>query len=198
MSDYWGRDRELRFNRIEAEAQGFGLRIGEVNKKQKPWGGFVLFERTSLDAFRRAYWQKGISPYWHDVLAALWQVQDREQRELPLDAKLLLLEPGKRFSLQAHERRSELWRVIEGPVLIVLGESEEELHDIEVRPGEVVRIPSRHLHRAAAPALHWGVIAEFWHHDDPRNPSAEDDIIRYADDYDRVGEDQEEGGTRDE
>ncbi len=192
MSDYWSRDRELRFNRIEAEAAGFGLKVMEVNKKPKPWGGFVRFERDSLDAFRRAYWHKGLSPYWQQVLADVWAVQDRDQRALPLDAKLLLLEPGKRFSLQAHRRRSELWRVIEGPVLIVFGESDEELNDIEVRPGEVIRIRSGQLHRAAAPALHWGVIAEFWHHDDPATPSTEDDVIRHADDYDRVGEDQEE------
>ncbi len=192
MSDYWSRDRELRFNRIEAEAAGFGLKVMEVNKKPKPWGGFVRFERDSLDAFRRAYWHKGLSPYWQQVLADVWAVQDRDQRALPLDAKLLLLEPGKRFSLQAHRRRSELWRVIEGPVLIVFGENDEELYDIEVRPGEVIRIRSGQLHRAAAPALHWGVIAEFWHHDDPAAPSTEDDVIRHADDYDRVGEDQEE------
>jgi len=192
MTDYWSRDRELRFNRIEAEAAGFGLKIMEVNKKPKPWGGFVRFERDSLAAFRRAYWQKGLSPYWQGVLARVWEAQDREQRELSLDAKLLLLEPGKRFSLQAHERRSELWRVIEGPVLLVLGNSEEELHDIEMRPGEVVRIRSGQLHRAAAPALHWGAIAEFWHHDDPADPSTEDDVLRFADDYDRVGEDNDE------
>ncbi|MBM4033764.1 MAG: cupin domain-containing protein [Planctomycetes bacterium] len=191
MGDYWSRDRELRFNRIEAEAAGFGLRIREVNKRVKPWGGFVRFDGESLDAFRRAYWQKGISPYWRAVLAELWQVQDREQRQLTLDSKLLLLEPGKRFSLQAHAQRSELWRVIEGPVLIVLGDDEERLREIEVRPGEVIRIPSRQLHRASAPALHWAILAEFWHHDDPANPSTEDDVIRHADDYDRVGEDIE-------
>jgi len=172
MNDYWSRDRELRFNRIEAEARGFGLRVMEVNKRSKPWGGFVRF--------------------WQRVLGDIWQTHLREQRKLPLDSKLLLLEPGKRFSLQAHERRSELWRVIEGPVLIVFGDNEESLHDLEVRPGEVIRIRSGQLHRAAAPALHWGVIAEFWHHDDPLNPSSEDDILRYADDHDRVGEDQEE------
>lgn len=192
MIDYWSRDRELRFNRIEAEARGFGLRVMEINKKTKPWGGFVRFKHDSLEAFRQAYWEKGLSPYWQRVVSEVWQIQLREQRKLPLDSKLLLLEPGKRFSLQAHERRSELWRVIEGPVLIVFGDNEENLHDLEVRPGEVIRIRSGQLHRAAAPALHWGVIAEFWHHDDPLNPSSEDDILRFADDHDRVGEDPEE------
>jgi len=191
MNDYWSRDRALRFDRIEAEAVGFGLKVREVNKKEKPWGGFVLFEHESLNAFRKAYWLRGISPYWQQVLAELWKAQDRDQRGLPLDAKLLLLEPGKRFSLQAHEKRSELWRVIEGPVVIIMGQNEEEVSEVEVRAGEIIRIPRGRLHRAAAPALHWGVLAEFWHHDDPRDPSCEEDILRYADDYDRVGEENE-------
>jgi len=193
MSDYWSRDRELRFSRIEAEAKGFGLRVMEIDKKSRPWGGYVRFEHDSLDAFRRAYWEKGLSPYWKRVVADVWEAQLRDGRRLPLDAKLLLIEPGKRFSLQAHQRRSELWRVIEGPVLVVYGDNEERLHDLEVRPGEVFRVHSGLLHRAAAPALHWAILAEFWHHDDPANPSCEGDVIRFADDHDRVGEDNDEG-----
>jgi hypothetical protein len=32
----------------------------------------------------------------------------------------------------------------------------------------------------------WGVVAEFWQHTDPTNPSNEEDIIRLQDDYSRV------------
>ncbi len=186
MSDYWSRDREQRFSRIEAEAAGFGLKIREADARKRPWGGYVRFTRDSLPAFRRAYWRRWISPYWRSEIAKLWR-QHIQRPELPLDAKLLLLEPGKRFSLQAHQRRDEFWRVIEGPVLVVIGEDEDNLRTLQLGAGEVIRIRAGQLHRAAAPALHWGVIAEFWRHTDPNNPSDEkEDIIHYADDYRKV------------
>jgi mannose-6-phosphate isomerase-like protein (cupin superfamily) len=185
--DYSSWDREFKFRRIIAEAKGFGLRITEVNQKRKPWGGYVKFHPNDLDDFRKAYWRTALSFHWQHVLRKLWRAAEEEQqRGLPLDAKLLLLEPGERFSLQSHQRREELWRVIDGPVVVVLGESEEDLHDIELRPGEVIRIPQGRLHRAAAPPSSWGVIAEFWYHGDPQRPSNEKDVIRYEDDYDRT------------
>jgi len=183
---YWSRDREMQFARIRAEAEGFGLRILEANEYRKPWGGFVKFDPACLAAFRRAYWKKGLNEQWQESLRSLWKAM-RSARGLALDAKLLLVAPGQRFSLQEHERRAELWRVLEGPVDVVMGEDEEHLRDHEVRPGEIIRIPERTLHRAAAPVSSWGVIAEFWQHIDPAHPSDEDDVIRHADDYERRG-----------
>lgn len=185
MADYWSSDRELRFSRIIAEAKGFGLITREVCARERPWGGYLLFDNSaeSLNAFRDAYWRKWLSPQWEAELERLWQ-ENRERPELPLEAKLLLLEPGKRFSLQTHERRDEVWRVIEGPVMVVVGDYEDDLNTLELRPGEIIRIDHGTLHRAAAPALHWAVLAEFWHHTDPNNPSDEKgDVVHYADDY---------------
>ncbi len=187
MADYWSSDRELRFSRIRAEAEGFGLETREVCERELPWGGYLVFENGSLDAFREAYWRKWITPQWSAELARMWQ-EGKERPELPFEAKLLLLEPGKRFSLQTHERRDELWRVIEGPVTVVIGDHEDDLNTIEMRPGEVIRIDCGKLHRAAAPALHWAVLAEFWHHTDPANPSNEKDVHRYADDHREIPE----------
>jgi len=31
----------------------------------------------------------------------------------------------------------------------------------------------------------WGVVAEVWQHEDPGNPSDENDIVRLDDDFDR-------------
>ena len=163
-----GKDKELRFARQMAEARGFGLDVREVDST-KPWGGYIRFSRASLGAFLSAYW-RGI------------HVKDAD---LDLDAKLLLVAPGERLSLHAHERRSELWRVLEGPVVVSLGTGEAALEERLMRPVEVVTLPCGHLHRLTAPDDSWGVVAEFWQHENPADPSDESDIVRYADDYGR-------------
>jgi len=168
MSDEQGREKEVRFARLMAEARGFGLEVREVDST-KPWGGYIRFARLSLGSFLSAYW-RGVHV---------------KHADLDLDAKVLLLAPGQRLSLQLHNKRSELWRVLEGPVLMAIGASEDELDDRLVGPVEVVRIPCGHLHRAAAPGTAWGVVAELWQHEDPTDPSNEADIVRYADDYGR-------------
>ena len=229
------RDKEWRFARIRAEAHGFGLQIVKTNM-EKPWGGYVLFSKGSLDGFREAYWTDFLGEYWQKELRKYFprrrpadsrdgkqrmKKAPRSRRGPSLEAKLLLIAPGERISLQSHERRSELWRVLEGPVTVTqgrlltveraealargaaaatsapgghraafdVGASLENLDDRLVRPGETVKIPCGFIHRLSAPASSWGVVAEFWHHEDPRRPSDEEDITRYDDDYkERVGE----------
>ena len=168
MTDGTTADKELRVERLMAEARGFGLEVREVDST-KPWGGYIRFTRGSLGAFLSAYW-RGI------------HVRDAD---LDLDAKLLLVAPGQRLSLQSHERRSELWRVLEGPVTVVMGESEAAMVDRPLSPVEVITLPCGQLHRLSAPDDSWGVVAEFWQHSDPANPSDESDIVRHADDYGR-------------
>ena len=183
------RDKKVRFERIEAEARGFGLEIQEVDEK-RPWGGFVRFAHESLENFLRAYWQSFLMDYWRGLLSEQLERSRSTTPRLELEAKVLLVAPGQRLSLQTHRRRGELWRVLEGPVVVVMGTTEENVSDRQRRPGEVVRIPSGHLHRLAAPSTGWGVVAELWLHDDPADPSDEYDIKRYDDDYWLVSEDQ--------
>jgi mannose-6-phosphate isomerase-like protein (cupin superfamily) len=168
MSEGLAKETELRFARLMAEARGFGLEVREMDST-RPWGGYIRFARASLSGFLSAYWQ-GVHV---------------RHADLDLDAKLLLVMPGKRLSLQSHAKRSELWRVLEGPVIVSLGKSEKDIKEQLVRPIELVTIPCGRLHRLAAPVTGWGVIAEFWQHEDPRDPSNEKDIFRYADDYGR-------------
>ena len=182
MSSYMSRDKEWRFARIMAEARGFGLEVEQV-VNDRPWGGWVRFSRGSHEGFRDAYWRGFLSEHWTRELDQCFRAAGERANAPALDAKLLLVAPRERLSLQAHSRRSELWRVLEGPIVVVLGKGLEELSDREVRPGEVLRIPCGHLHRLTAPASSWGVVAEFWHHEDPKDPSDEDDIIRYDNDY---------------
>ena len=176
------RDKLVRFQRIRAEATGFGLTVDEVDDR-RPWGGFVKFAHDSLGRFLDAYWKTFLSDYWRDLLVDYVERARMAEPVLQFDAKLLLVAPGERLSLQSHARRSELWRVLEGPVMVVTGSTEENVDDREVRPGEVVRIQSGHLHRLAAPHSGWGVIAEIWLHEDAAKPSDEYDIRRYDDDY---------------
>ncbi|NQT89074.1 hypothetical protein HQ560_20060 [bacterium] len=174
----------MKFGRIAAEAKGFGLDIVEMDD-ERPWGGYVRFHRDSLDAFRKAYWEQSLASPWQDMLAVIWAELEASEQDLHLDAKLLLLAPSQRLSLQSHERRSELWRVLEGPLTLIMGPDPESVRDHEVRTGEVVRIPCGSCHRGAAPATGWAVVAEFWRHEDPDHPTDESDIVRHADDYDR-------------
>ncbi len=168
MSEGLEREKELRFARLMAEARGFGLDVREVDAT-RPWGGYIRFTRASLNGFLSAYWQ-GIHV---------------RHADLDLDAKLLLVMPGQRLSLQSHAKRAELWRVLEGPVIVSTGKGEKDVKEESVRPVEVVTIPCRRLHRLGGPVTGWGVIAELWQHEDPIHPSDEKDILRLADDYGR-------------
>jgi len=168
MAEQGNRDKELRFARAMAEARGFGLEVREVDW-DRPWGGFIRFSRGSLGAFLSAYWRGT-------------HVRDAD---LDLDAKLLLVAPGCRLSLQSHARRKEMWRVLEGPVLVVMGDSSECVSETWHRPTEVIEIECGKVHRLAAPAESWGLVAEFWQHIDPTTPSDESDVVRYDDDYGR-------------
>jgi len=182
------RDKKVRFERIQAEAEGFGLEVEEIDDG-RPWGGFVKFKQACLEEFIKAYWTSFMTDFWQEVLRAYLARAAKAKPPLYLDAKLLLVAPGQRLSLQSHTLRSELWRVLEGPVVVVTGTNEEKVSDREVRPGEVIRIGCGQLHRLAAPPSGWGVVAEIWLHESAKTPSYEADIRRYDDDYWFVAED---------
>jgi mannose-6-phosphate isomerase-like protein (cupin superfamily) len=160
------------FERLKAEARGFGIEIlEELSSCDRPWGGFLRFSEASFLRFFHAYWQ-GTEVSGLD-------------KGLRLDPKILLVAPGKRLSLQYHHRRCEHWRVIDGPVKIEIGPDGSSLETFVFDTGEVVQIPCGAWHRLTG--LHgWGRIAEIWQSTDPENPSDEDDIVRVEDDFGRV------------
>jgi len=159
---------ELIFGRIVAEAKGFGLDICDQDFA-RPWGGFLRFSEDSLDAFLKAYWQ-GINT---------------GKREGRCDPKVLLVAPAQRLSLQLHHRRSELWRVLDGPIMVVHGPDREHLVEELLFPGDVIHLDCGEMHRLCGSLESWGRVAEIWEHVDPANPSDESDIIRVQDDYAR-------------
>ena len=163
--------KEWLVKRAVAEAEGFGLRVEKTQSNyDTPWGAYLRISESSLPAFYEAYW-KGIEV-------------PQPSGTLRLDPKILIVAPGARLSLQYHHRRAEHWRVLDGPVKIVIGDGEASLEDVIAAPGEVLRLPVEKWHRLVG-LEQWGRIAEIWHHTDPANPSDEKDIVRVQDDYGR-------------
>jgi mannose-6-phosphate isomerase len=161
-------NRALVFNRILAEAKGFGLEIADQDFK-RPWGGFLRFTEDDLGKFFEAYWQ-GV---------------DTGQSVGRRDPKVLLVAPAQRLSLQLHHRRSELWRVLDGPVLVVHGPDIDHLEEDILFAGDVIHLDVGEMHRLGGALDSWGRVAEIWEHRDPNNPSDESDIVRVQDDYKR-------------
>lgn len=156
-------------SRARASLDAAGLRVvGE--DLARPWGGFLLISQSEVGEFIRVYFP---------------DTNLRDPREqLALSPKLLLVAPGRRLSWQYHRRRSEIWRVVEGPVGISRSLDEETpIRSYDV--GEILHMELAERHRLIGLQT-WGVVAEIWQHTDAASPSDEHDIVRVLDDYDRA------------
>ena len=160
------RHSDLVFKRILAEAKGLGLEVVDQDF-ERPWGGFLRFSEDCLPAFFDAYWEGA----------------DTGKAAGRRDPKVLLVAPAQRLSLQLHHRRSELWRVLDGPVLVIHGPDQKNLQEDVLFTGDVIHLDCGEMHRLAGDLTSWGRVAEIWEHVDPNNPSDESDIIRVQDDY---------------
>jgi mannose-6-phosphate isomerase len=156
------------FNRIVAEADGFNLKICDQDLN-RPWGGFLRFDEECLELFFKAYWQ-GI---------------DTGKSAGKRDPKVLVVAPAQRLSLQLHHRRAELWRVLDGPVLVVHGPDMDHLKEEVLFTGDTIHLACGEIHRLCGSLTSWGRVAEIWEHSDAWNPSDETDIVRLQDDYSR-------------
>ena len=90
--------------------------------------------------------------------------------------KEIIVEPGKRLSLQQHARRAEQWTVVGGVARVTVGEQESVL-----KPGESVEIAKGAVHRVMNPGTTPLIFVEVQTGD----YFGEDDIIRLEDDYGR-------------
>ncbi len=137
----------------------------------RPWGGFFRIDNSSLHTFLNIYYEGVELPF--DI------------SKLSVSPKILVVEPGKKLSWQSHERRSELWRVVEGPVGIFMSQTDEQPAEMNVfNEGDMVEMELGTRHRLVGLDC-FGVVAEIWVHTDPNNPSDEDDIRRISDDFGR-------------
>jgi len=91
--------------------------------------------------------------------------------------KQLMVEPGRRLSLQLHHHRSEHWVVVEGTASVTRGDDTFLLHE-----GESTFIPAGTKHRLANEGTQPLKIVEI----QVGTYFGEDDIIRFTDDFGRL------------
>ena len=92
--------------------------------------------------------------------------------------KRIVVWPGKRLSLQRHQRRSEHWHVVQGKAVVTLDDKQ-----IPLEAGESVDIPKGAAHRIQNPDTQDNLVFIEVQRGDY---FGEDDIERLEDDYGRV------------
>lgn len=157
-------------SRARASLAAAGLTVVDEDLA-RPWGGFLLIAQSEVQEFIRTYFSDADLRNGHE--------------ELTLSPKLLLVAPRQRLSWQYHRRRSEIWRIIEGPVGVSRGPDDEETAMCSYGAGEMLRLELGERHRLIGLRTS-GIVAEIWQHTDTTSPSDEFDIVRVSDDYDRV------------
>ena len=97
--------------------------------------------------------------------------------EPDLKVKKIIVYPGKRLSLQCHQRRSEHWYITHGQAIVTLGSM-----DLHLEPGNSIDIPQGSFHRIMNAGRENLAFIEVQTGD----YFGEDDIERVEDDYGRV------------
>ena len=155
---------------VAQSLEGKGLTI--VDKDfERPWGGFYRIADSDLSKFLDIYYQGVELPEY--------------ARTMNASPKILVVAPEKRLSWQVHERRSEVWRVVKGPVAVYKSPTDEQPDTPGIyNENDVITLPQGTRHRLVG-ENDWGVIAEIWVHIDPAHPTDENDIRRIQDDFGR-------------
>lgn len=157
------------FQETEAELKELALKIDSFDFN-RPWGGFFVIEEKDAQKFADTYFNK------LDVQSL--KISGK------LSPKILLVKPESRLSWQYHHRRAETWRIVKGEVGIVRSFNDTESAVVNYKEGDLITLQKEERHRLVG-LKDWAIIAEFWQHTDPSNPSNEDDIVRVQDDYSR-------------
>jgi mannose-6-phosphate isomerase-like protein (cupin superfamily) len=90
--------------------------------------------------------------------------------------KKLVVNPGKRISLQSHKFRAEHWFIVSGQ-----GTAELDDNEITVGPGDAIDVAVGSKHRIACGNAEPLVFVEV----QTGSSFDEDDIVRYEDDFGR-------------
>jgi mannose-6-phosphate isomerase len=93
--------------------------------------------------------------------------------------KSITVRPGKRLSLQRHERRSEHWFIVKGTGVVTLDGT-----SVDVEAGSAVDVPAGAAHRIQNTHDESDLVFVEVQHGDY---FGEDDIVRLEDDYGRTG-----------
>ena len=157
------------FEETEAELKELGLKIDSFDFN-RPWGGFFVIEEKDA--------QKFADTYFNNLDVQSLKISGK------LSPKILLVKPESRLSWQYHHRRAETWRIVKGEVGIVRSFNDTESAVVNYKERDLITLQKEERHRLVG-LKDWAIIAEFWQHTDPSNPSNEDDIVRVQDDYSR-------------
>jgi len=163
-------DKHEVFDVIARYLDELGMKVASTDF-DRPWGGFFVIDNESTEAFIKEFFPS----YSYEQIA----------NGLTLTPKILVAAPKQRLSWQYHYRREEIWSVVAGPVGVVTSETDEQGSVREITEGEIVSFGTEVRHRLIG-LEQFGVVAEFWKHTDPANPSDESDIVRVQDDYSRA------------
>lgn len=163
-------DKEAIFTAVNEYLGDLSLRAASTDSN-RPWGGFFVIDEADTDAF--------ISEFYPD-----YDIGNIRQFGSRLSPKILVVGPGEELSWQYHHRRAELWRCVEGPVGFKRSQNDMQGESHILNAGETVQFDPSERHRLIG-LDGWGVVAEFWQHTDPINPSNEEDIVRLEDKYGR-------------
>ena len=91
--------------------------------------------------------------------------------------KRIVVNPGKRLSLQRHQKRTEHWYIISGEALVTLDNQQ-----LNLQAGQAVDIPRGAVHRVENPGSNEMAFIEIQTGD----YFGEDDIERLEDDFGRT------------
>lgn len=137
----------------------------------RAWGAFALIDEAQIHLFIDTFFKEDKA----DLDAGNFK---------KLSPKILFVSPHKRLSWQYHHRRAEIWRVLQGPVGLVVSVNDEEPDIQTIQSNHIVRLDVGMRHRLVG-LDNYALLAEIWKHTDIENPSDEDDIVRLQDDFGR-------------
>ena len=137
---------------------------------KRPWGGFCVIDEFQAQSF--------VSLFFNNLDVSKLSLSGK------LSPKILVIKPKKRLSWQYHYRRSEIWSVIKGGILVSKSDDDVERELINLKAGEQIEIAKEERHRIIG-IDKYALVAEIWIHTDKDNPSDEEDIVRVQDDFDR-------------
>lgn len=157
------------FNNTAALMQSLNFKIVDEDR-HRPWGGFFVIDESQAEKFA--------THFFPQVNFNSLQITGK------LSPKILMVAPGKRLSWQYHNRRSEIWRCVEGDVAVAISDTDVELHQHILKSGDIISLPKGKRHRLIG-LNNWGVVAEIWQHTNASQPSDEEDIVRLQDDFGR-------------
>ncbi len=163
------RDRKELIRHTDRLVEKLGLKIIET-ELDRPYGLSYRFDLSDAEKF--------IDYYFSDIKHTFSTLEN-------ISPKFLVLMPGSCFSWQYHNKRKEIWRIIEGPMAIKVSDTDEQPEEHIILPiGDIVQFEVGQRHRLYG-LDDWGIVAEVWQHLDPNDLSDETDIVRLQDDYGR-------------